>query len=74
MIGETNQVSNQDNISACLNCMRTEDQVPLVSLRYTGQEEWICSQCLPILIHKPEQLVDRLAGAEHLNPVPHHEE
>ncbi|HET6445902.1 MAG TPA: hypothetical protein VFI27_15140 [candidate division Zixibacteria bacterium] len=57
----------------CLNCGRSENQIPLVSLRYRAQKQWICSQCLPILIHKPEQLVDSLAGAEDIDPAPHHD-
>ncbi len=55
----------------CLNCSRTENEIPLVSLRYTGQAAWICSQCLPMLIHHPEQLAGRLAGAERLTGAPH---
>ncbi len=40
----------------CLNCKRTSDQIPLVRLKYTGNELWICPQCLPTLIHKPERI------------------
>ncbi len=59
-----------DSLS-CLNCNRPESQVPLVSLRYRGQDAWICSQCLPVLIHKPQQLTGKLANAEHLEPAEH---
>ena len=45
---------------ACLNCSRSENEIPLVSLRYAGGQAWICSQCLPTLIHKPEQLTTKL--------------
>jgi len=48
----------------CLNCKQPETAVPLVALRYNGQANWICSQCMPILIHKPEQLLAKLAHAE----------
>ncbi len=58
--------------NACLNCLRTEEQIPLVSLRYRGSQNWICSQCLPILIHKPAKLADRLIGAENITPAPSH--
>jgi hypothetical protein len=54
----------------CLSCERPETAVPLVSLRYAGQAAWICSQCLPTLIHHPEKLTGRLAGAEQLAPAP----
>lgn len=54
----------------CLNCNRTEHQVPLLNLRFSGKEGWVCSQCLPILIHKPQQLADKLDLLEPLEPVP----
>ncbi len=48
---------------ACLNCARPETQIPLVALRYQGQQAWICSQCLPQLIHEPQRLAGKLSGA-----------
>ncbi len=55
----------------CLNCNRPETIVPLVALRHDGREAWICSQCLPILIHHPQRLTGKLRGAETLTPAPH---
>lgn len=46
----------------CLNCNRTESEIPLVNLRYKGRNEWICSQCLPVLIHHAHELADKLSG------------
>lgn len=57
----------------CLNCERPEAVTPLVSLRYAGQAAWICTQCLPVLIHKPQQLSGKLANAERL-PAAEHED
>lgn len=57
----------------CLNCNRSEADVPLVSLRHAGQQAWICSQCLPVLIHQPQQLVGKLAGADKIEPAAHHD-
>ena len=54
----------------CLNCERSETDIPLVALRYGGEEQWICSQCLPLLIHQPERLTGKLAGADTITPVP----
>jgi hypothetical protein len=54
----------------CLNCQQPETDVPLVSLRYAGQAAWICSRCLPLLIHQPERLIGRLPGAEGLEAAP----
>ncbi len=54
----------------CLNCGRSDREIPLVSLLYEGQGAWICSQCLPILIHKPFQLAGKLRNATELEAAP----
>jgi hypothetical protein len=46
----------------CLYCEQTSHQIPLISLRYEGQAYWICPEHLPVMIHKPEQLVGKLPG------------
>lgn len=61
----------QNTTHHCLNCARPETVIPLVGLRYAGQQAWICSQCLPVLIHHPHQLAGKLAGAENLPPAAH---
>ncbi|MET0105829.1 MAG: hypothetical protein ABW072_11925 [Sedimenticola sp.] len=53
-------------IKKCLVCDRTSDQLPLMALEYNGAQHWICSQHLPLLIHKPEQLIGKLKGVENL--------
>jgi hypothetical protein len=59
--------------SYCLYCERDSDQVPLLPLVFQGQELWICPQHLPILIHSPAKLVDKLPSLAQLSPVePHH--
>jgi hypothetical protein len=57
----------------CVYCERDSDQVPLLALRYRETEAWICPQHLPVLIHKPAQLVGKLPGAEHLAPTEEHD-
>ena len=52
------------NEPACLNCNRTDEQVPLLTLTFKGAAKHICAQCLPILIHKIHLLVDKLPGVE----------
>lgn len=52
---------------ACLNCNRTEQQIPLLTLAFQGEKKYICPQCLPVLIHKPEKLSAVLPG---LDPTP----
>ncbi len=54
----------------CLNCARSEKDVPLVNLTFAGQPHWICTQCLPTLIHKPYLLANKLAGAENFPVTP----
>ena len=46
--------------STCLNCGASDQDRPLVTLKFQGQEFYICPQCLPALIHKPYQLADKL--------------
>jgi hypothetical protein len=56
---------------SCIACGRTSDQVPLIRMLYQDQEYAICPQHLPILIHKPQQLADKLPGAKNLEPHEH---
>lgn len=50
----------------CLVCERSQQEVPLLAVRYQDQQYWICPQHFPILIHRPEQLVGKLPGVENL--------
>ena len=46
--------------ATCLNCGSSEQERPLITIKFQGQDYYVCPQCLPILIHKPDQLVDKL--------------
>jgi hypothetical protein len=46
----------------CLNCEKTEQEIPLLHLTFKGETKHICPQCLPVLIHKPQVLADKLPG------------
>ena len=46
----------------CLNCGTSEQEWPLLTLKFQGQEVYLCPQCMPIKIHKPHELVDKLPG------------
>ena len=35
----------------CFRCETGEDAAPLVPFRYQGESEWVCTRCLPALIH-----------------------
>ncbi len=55
----------------CLNCNRTDQQVPLIHLTFNGGPKHICAQCFPILIHKIHLLADKLPGVEIAPPSEH---
>lgn len=59
------------DVNMCLNCDKTEDEVPILRVNFKGGEIGICVSCLPILIHKPHQLSGRLEGAEEIKPSSH---
>jgi hypothetical protein len=50
--------------SKCIYCERDSQQVPLMKFEYQGSEYTICPGHLPILIHKPTNLADKLPGTE----------
>ena len=35
----------------CFRCDAGEDQVPLLPVRHQGRSLWVCTRCLPTLIH-----------------------
>ncbi|GAB4485278.1 MAG: hypothetical protein OHK0031_09350 [Anaerolineales bacterium] len=56
------------NEKTCFNCGRNAQEIPLLTLEFRGEQRAICPQCLPILIHKPQTLAEKLPGAETLRP------
>ena len=64
-------MSENKSIKNCLNCNRSENEIPLVTLTYTSKPAYICSFCLPLLIHQPQQLIGKLEGAENIPPAEH---
>ncbi len=64
-------MSQTDKTLHCLSCNISEKEIPLVSLNYNGKPAYICSRCLPLLIHHPEQLIGKLDGAENIPPAEH---
>ena len=57
----------------CLNCGSSEQEKPLLTIKYKSNEIYICPQCLPVLIHKPANLAGKLPGAENFDaPAEHH--
>jgi hypothetical protein len=48
----------------CIYCVQNDQTVPLLLFQYHSKQYWICPQHLPILIHKPDLLADKLPGLE----------
>ena len=55
---------NQDKQSTCLNCGRTEAEIPLVTWRYQGRELWTCPDCIPAFIHERGNMLARWQTAQ----------
>ncbi len=48
----------------CIVCKKDENEVPLIMMKYKGQDLRICPQHVPVLIHDPQKLVGLVDGAE----------
>jgi hypothetical protein len=60
-----------ESTAFCVYCKRNSAQVPLIQLEFNGEKKWICPPHLPILIHKPEQLLEEFPGMESLDAPTH---
>ena len=49
-------MTNSNEPNKCISCEREETTAPLVSITYAQNATWICTQCLPTLIHNPDKL------------------
>lgn len=56
----------------CLNCGKSESETPLLHLHYSGEDQWICSHCLPTLIHAPQKLIGKIKNADQIKPAEKH--
>jgi hypothetical protein len=64
-------MGNPFSTYTCVNCGKSEAEVPILKMRFQEAEIMLCSSCFPILLHRPDQLVGRLKGAEVIKPVSH---
>lgn len=55
-------MENTEN--TCIVCKQSENEVPLILMKYKGKELRICPQHVPVLIHDPQKLVGLVDGAE----------
>jgi hypothetical protein len=51
-----------NNPKKCFNCEQTEDEIPVLSWSFQGRPFVACSQCVPTLIHKWQQIVAVLSA------------
>ncbi|MBM3124440.1 MAG: hypothetical protein FJZ87_05110 [Chloroflexi bacterium] len=54
--------SHESHNIACLNCDRSDQEVPLLMFTFGNQTRYICTACFPILVHKSEKLAHKLPG------------
>lgn len=54
------------NIRECLVCKKSSVETPVTKFYYQESEFYICPQHIPVLIHKPQELVGLLDGADKL--------
>jgi len=59
---------NNKDLNTCISCNRPENVVPLVSITFAKNATWICTQCLPTLIHDPQKLVGKFENMTTENP------
>ena len=55
---------NEKEQKVCVNCNRSDERIPLLTLTYKSGPKYICAQCLPILIHKTWLLADQFPGVD----------
>jgi hypothetical protein len=58
-------------MNQCINCERTEEEMPLLNFDFKGEKVYICSGCMPVLLHSPAKLAGKLPGAEKIEPAKH---
>jgi len=48
----------------CINCDQSEEEIPLINIQYKGEKIFVCSGCMPILLHSPAKMVGKLKDAD----------
>ena len=55
----------------CINCDHSEEDMPLINIQYKGKKIFVCSGCMPILLHSPEKMAGKLTDADKIQPAKH---
>ncbi len=61
-------MTTENKLNICISCNRDENTIPLVAITYAEQQTWICTQCLPMLIHEPQRLEAKFRSLKIDNP------
>ena len=48
----------------CVNCDRSEEEMPLINIQYKGEKIFVCSGCMPVLLHSPAKMVGKIQDAD----------
>jgi len=59
-----NNIENSEQKERCFNCDISSSETPLLTLTFDQKPLWICPQCLPVLIHHPERVAEKLSNRE----------
>ncbi len=58
----------------CVYCERSSDEIPVILFEYKGQQHGVCSNHLPLLLHKPEMFEGKLPEVGQWGePAEHHD-
>ena len=53
-------MDKKESVEHCINCAQSEMERPLIQLRFNRREAWVCSGCMPVLIHQPQEMAQKL--------------
>ena len=48
---------------SCIVCGKTHEEIPVTKFYYKESEFYICPQHIPMLIHKPTELANKIPDA-----------
>ncbi|MBP8793296.1 MAG: hypothetical protein KBE41_13175 [Lutibacter sp.] len=51
-------------VKECIVCKTPSTEIPVTKFYYKDSEFYICPQHIPVIIHKPQDLVGILEGAD----------
>ena len=66
---EKHRRNKMTDLNKCISCEREENVVPLVSITFSKIPSWICTQCLPTLIHNPDKLQSKFETMKVDDPI-----